>query len=133
MENNIAQSKKVKKLGILGIQNGQIIVNADYELEKIMNNINDINTDDKARELTIKIKIIPINEKRQVRVESTTTSKLRPLTKVESTLFNIKETDKKTGVIMNKLQEITDFAPGQLNIDGEIQEAPEPIMIGIDM
>lgn len=112
MENNIAQSKKVKKLGILGIQNGQIIVNADYELEKIMNNINDINTDDKPRELTIKIKIIPINEKRQVRVESTTTSKLRPLTKVESTLFNIKETDKETGVIMNKLQEITDFAPG---------------------
>ncbi len=133
MENNIAQSKKVKKLGILGIQNGQIIVNADYELEKIMNNINDINTDDKPRELTIKIKIIPINEKRQVRVESTTTSKLRPLTKVESTLFNIKETDKETGVIMNKLQEITDFAPGQLNIDGEIQEAPEPILIGIDM
>ena len=133
MENNIAQSKKVKKLGILGIQNGQIIVNADYELEKIMNNINDINTDDKPRELTIKIKIIPINEKRQVRVESTTTSKLRPLTKVESTLFNIKETDKETGVIMNKLQEITDFAPGQLNSDGEIQEAPEPILIGIDM
>ena len=98
-----------------------------------MNNINDINTDDKPRELTIKIKIIPINEKRQVRVESTTTSKLRPLTKVESTLFNIKETDKETGVIMNKLQEITDFAPGQLNIDGEIQEAPEPILIGIDM
>lgn len=133
MENNITQSKKVKKLGILGIQNGQIIVNADYELEKIMNNINDINTDDKPRELTIKIKIIPINEKRQVRVESTTTSKLRPLTKVESTLFNIKETDKETGVVMNKLQEITDVAVGQLNIDGEIQEAPEPILIGINM
>ncbi|MCI9094220.1 MAG: hypothetical protein HFF36_10635 [Coprobacillus sp.] len=133
MESNITQSKKVQKLGILGIQNGQIIINADYELEKIMNNINDINTDEKPRELTIKIKIIPINEKRQIRVESTTTSKLRPLTKVESTLFNIKEADKETGVVMNKLQEITDFAPGQLNIDGEIQEAPEPIMIGIDM
>lgn len=37
------------------------------------------------------------------------------------------------GVDYTKLQEITDVAIGQLNIDGEIQEAPEPIVIGIDM
>ena len=28
---------------------------------------------------------------------------------------------------------ITDVAIGQMNIDGEIQEAPEPIYIGVDM
>jgi len=49
---------------------------------------------------------------------------------VESTLFNIKEADKETGVVMNKLQEITNVAVWQLNIDGEIQEAQEPIYIG---
>lgn len=126
-------TKKVQKLGILGIQNGQIIKNIDYELEKIIKNINDINTDDKPRELNIKIRIIPINDKKQLVIECTPTAKLRPLNTVQSTLFNIQQADPQTGVITNKLQEITDVAVGQLNIDGEIQEAPEPIYIGVDM
>lgn len=126
----ITESKKVQKLGILGIQNGQLIKNIDYELEKIMNNINDINTDDKPRELNIKIKVIPLNDKRQITVECTPVAKLRPLNTVQSTLFNIRETDEETGVVITKLQEITDVAVGQLNIDGDIQEAPEPIYIG---
>lgn len=126
----ITESKKVQKLGILGIQNGQIVKNIDYELEKIMKNINDINTDDKPRELNIKIKIIPLNDKRQIAVECTPVAKLRPLNTVQSTLFNIQEADKETGVVVTKLQEITDVAIGQLNIDGDIQEAPEPIYIG---
>lgn len=128
----ITESKKVQKLGILGIQNGQLIKNIDYELEKIMKNINDINTDDKPRELTVKIKIIPMNEKRQILIECTPVAKLRPLNTVQSTLFNIQEADKETGVVITKLQEITDVAVGQLNIDGDIQEAPEPIYIGND-
>lgn len=130
---NLAKSKKIQKIGILGIQNGQIIKNIDYELEKIINNINDINTDEKPRELNIKIRITPINDKRQLKIECTPTAKLRPLNKVESTLFNIQEADKETGVIVTRLQEITDVAIGQLNIDGDIQEAPEPIYIGVDM
>lgn len=56
---------------------------------------------------------------------------MRPLNKVETTLFNIQETDKETGEVKTKLQEITDVAVGQLNLDGEIQEAPEPIFIGL--
>ena len=66
-------------------------------------------------------------------VGQTVTAKLRPLNTVQSTLFNIQQADPQTGVITNKLQEITDVAVGQLNIDGEIQEAPEPIYIGVDM
>lgn len=130
---NLTQSKKIQKIGILGIQNGQIIKNIDYELEKIINNINDINTDDKPRELNIKIRITPINDKRQLLIECTPTAKLRPLNTVQSTLFNIQEADKETGIVTTKLQEITDVAIGQLNIDGEIQEAPEPIYIGVEM
>ena len=45
----LVKAKDVKKIGILGIQNGQIIKNINYELEKIIKNINDINTDDKPR------------------------------------------------------------------------------------
>lgn len=130
---NIAQSKKVQKIGILSIQNGQIIKNIDYELDKIINNINDINTDDKPRVLNIKIKITPIQDKRKLIVECIPTSKLRPLNKVETTLFNIQEKNKETGEVRTMLQEITDVAVGQLNLDGEIQEAPEPIYIGLDV
>ncbi|WP_346698632.1 hypothetical protein [Thomasclavelia spiroformis] len=130
---DLVKTKQVKKIGILGIQNGQIIKNIDYELEKIIRNINDINTDEKPRELNIKIKITPINNKKQLIIECTPTAKLRPLNTVQSTLFNIQEADKETGVVVNKLQEITDVAVGQINIDGEIQEAPEPIYVGVDM
>ncbi len=118
----LVKAKDVKKIGILGIQNGQIIKNIDYELEKIIKNINDINTDDKPRELNVKIKIIPINNKKKLVIECTPTAKLRPLNTVQSTLFNIQETDKETGVILNKLQEIPDYADGQMNIDGEIMK-----------
>lgn len=133
MNDMIKNTKGVKKLGLLGIQDGQIIKTVDYELEKIINNINDINTDEKPREMNLKIKFVPINHKKQLKLECVVTSKLRPLNTVESTLFNMREVDKETGVVMNKLQEITDAAVGQLNIDGEIQEAPDPIYIGVDM
>ncbi|PWL55157.1 hypothetical protein [Thomasclavelia cocleata] len=122
----------VKELGILGVQDGQLLKNVAYELDKVVNNINDINTDDKPREIAIKIKIIPIKDKKQLVVTFTTTSKLRPLNKIETNLFNMQKVDNTTGVVTNMLQEITDVAVGQLNIDGEVQEAPKPIMIGID-
>ncbi|MFQ8705566.1 MAG: hypothetical protein ACLR9T_05835 [Thomasclavelia sp.] len=122
----------VKELGILGIQDGQLLKNVAYELDKVVNNINDINTDDKPREIAIKIKIVPIKDKKQLVVTFTTTSKLRPLNKIETNLFNMQKVDNSTGVVTNMLQEITDVAVGQFNIDGEVQEAPKPIMIGID-
>lgn len=122
----------VKELGILGIQDGQLLKNVSYELDKVVNNINDINTDDKPREIAIKIKIVPIKDKKQLVVTFTTTSKLRPLNKIETNLFNMQKVDNSTGVVTNMLQEITDVAVGQFNIDGEVQEAPKPIMIGID-
>ena len=129
----LVKTDKIQEIGILGIQNGQAIKNINYELEKIIKNINDINTDDKPRELNVKFKIIPINNKKQLVIECTPTAKLRPLNKVRSTLFNIQEADKETGVILNKLQEIPDYADGQMNIDGEIKEAPKPVYIGVDM
>ena len=110
----------VKELGILGVQDGQLLKNVAYELDKVVNNINDINTDDKPREIAIKIKIIPIKDKKQLVVTFTTTSKLRPLNKIETNLFNMQKVDNTTGVVTNMLQEITDVAVGQ------------PIMIGID-
>ena len=128
---NEVKVSNVKELGILGIQDGQLLKNVAYELEKVINNINDINTDDKPREISVKIKITPIKDKKQLVVTFTTTSKLRPLNKIETNLFNIQNVDNTTGVVTNMLQEITDVAVGQLNIDGEVQEAPNPILIGV--
>ena len=128
---NEVKVSNVKELGILGIQDGQLLKNVVYELEKVINNINDINTDDKPREISVKIKITPIKDKKQLVVTFTTTSKLRPLNKIETNLFNIQNVDNTTGVVTNMLQEITDVAVGQLNIDGEVQEAPKPILIGV--
>ena len=52
----LVKAKDVKKIDSRN-PNGQIIKNIDYELEKIIKNINDINTDDKPRELNVKLRL----------------------------------------------------------------------------
>lgn len=115
---------------ILEIDNASILKNIDMELERVMLNINDINTDEKKREITIKLEITPLKDRKQVYVKANVASKLRPAKQTEVTLFNVKEKSE-NGVVVNVLQEITNAPVGQINIDGEIQEAPAPIKIGI--
>lgn len=120
---------KNKFRSIVEIDNGSILKNIDTELERVMLNINDINTDEKKREITIKLEVTPLKDRKQVAVKANVVSKLRPAKQTEVTLFNVREqTD--NGPI-NVLQEITNAPVGQLNIDGEIKEAPAPIKIGI--
>ena len=60
-----------------------------------------------------------------------TAVKLTPANAVETTLFNIMETNKETGEVVNVLKEITGQAPGQINFDGNISE-PEVFVIGME-
>ena len=114
---------------IVEIDNGSILKNIDTELERVMLNIDDINTDEKKREITVKLEITPLKDRKQVAVKANAVSKLRPAKQTEVSLFNVREqTDNGT---INVLQEITNAPVGQLNIDGDIQEAPAPIKIGI--
>lgn len=123
---------KQTKKSIIEACHGKIMEKADYALEQVLANINDINTDEKKkRGITIKLEFIPQNNRQEIKMSVQTVVKLTPADPVETTLFNIMETNKETGEVVNVLKEMTGQAPGQINFDGDIVE-PEVFVIGMD-
>lgn len=121
--------RKVKK-SILEACHGTILEIADNELEKVMANINDINTDPKKkRTIDIKLSFQPNQDRSKINMTAQVKSRVEPLVPTETTLFNIQETNEKTGEVVNVLRELTGEAPGQLNVFGDITEQ-EVFVIG---
>ena len=110
--------RKVKK-NILEMNDGEIFEKAEYEHNKIMANINDPSTDDKPRELIVKIKYVPNRAQKKVDIIPFVSSKLGQMI--------LQDTGEKVDV----LQEITGEADGQINIMGDITE-PEVVLYGMD-
>lgn len=54
------------KISLITIKNGAAIEMFDLQLARVMNNIADINTTSKAREITLKVKVTPINNSRSM-------------------------------------------------------------------
>lgn len=85
---------------------------ADYALEQVLANINDVNTDDKKkRAINIKLEFTPQNNRQEIKMSVQTVVKLTPADPVETTLFNVMETNKDTGEVVNVLKEMTGQAP----------------------
>lgn len=122
--------KKVKK-SILEACHGAILEIADNELERILANINDINTDPKKkRQIEIKLVFEPSKDREQIRMTAQVKSKIEPLAPTETTLFNVMEENKVTGETVNVLREATGQASGQIDVFGNISE-PEVFVIGL--
>lgn len=121
----------MKKRSFLEINNGEIIAKADYELTRVIENINDLNTDPtKAREINIKI-IFKGNESRtQIHTVAQVTSKIQNTKKIEATLFNVNTTDRDTGEHLSYLQEATPVVPGQIDLFGNVQAEGAKYLIG---
>lgn len=121
---------KVRK-SILESARGAILELADYELERVMSNINDINTHPtKKRSITITLTFAATDDRKKITMLSQVKSKLEATKPVETTLFNVMDSDPTTGEVVNVLREALDIAPGQLDIIGNIQREPELIVIG---
>lgn len=121
--------KKTKK-SILEAFHGALLEKADNELERVLANIADINTNaTKKRKITIEIEFAPNNDRKRIRVLASAKSKIEPTAPIETTLFTVTEVDE-DGVAKTQLHEVMDVPPGQINIDGEIAEQ-EIILIGI--
>lgn len=120
---------KVKK-SIVEISNGAILERADYELERIMANLNDPNTNPaKKRKLTIELTFNANDDRSMINISALVKSKLEATNPIKSTLFNIQETNSETGEVNTLLREAMDVCPGQLDINGNIHE-PEIVLIG---
>lgn len=121
--------KKVKR-SILEAFHGALLEKADNELERVLANIADINTNaTKKRKITIEIEFAPNNDRKRIRVLASAKSKIEPTAPIETTLFTVTEVDE-DGVAKTQLHEVMDIAPGQINLDGLIAEQ-EIILIGM--
>ena len=105
---------------ILSMARGAIEERADYEMAKIIDNILDPNTSpSKKRELTIKIEITPDSDRQNLYLKCTAKSKLEPTNPVSSSLYI---SNGESGA--RRIVEYTPQIPGQIDLSGEVQEAP---------
>lgn len=119
---------KQTKKSIIEACHGKIMEKADYALEQVLANINDMNTDErKKRAITIKLEFAPQNERKEIKMAVQASVKLVPANPIETTLFNVMEQNKETGEVVNVLKEMT----GQINFEGDIIE-PEVFVIGME-
>ena len=103
--------RKVKK-NILEMNDGEIFEKAEYEHNKIMANINDPSTDDKPRELIVKIKYVPNRAQKKVDIIPFVSSKLGKIVPIGKTMSITQMILQDTGEKVDVLQEITGEADG---------------------
>lgn len=106
---------------------GAIQEKLDYELNKVFNNIHDLNTEPtNKRTVTIKLDFVPDENRQTVKVESNFTTKLANITGVSTTVLTGR--DLTSGKV--EAQELKSNIPGQSYIDdsGEVRtDVGEPV------
>lgn len=114
--------KTVAAKSILEMAYGSIMERADYEMEKIVENILNENTDPEAkRTMTLKLVFEPSPDREMVNVNVQASSKLAPFVSLRVGL----RVGRSGGACYAK--ELSAEVPGQLDING--QEEPEPALL----
>lgn len=107
-------AQKVKS--IIDFGGGEIVDRINYEMAKVVDNINNPNTDDKARKITVEIKLTPKNNRKTVEMSTSVKSKLSPINSV-STAMVIQSDDTKVCAF-----EADGLGDGQIDIFGEVHQ-----------
>ena len=109
---------------ILQMARGAILERADYEMSRIIDNIMDPNTNPTAkRKLTLTLEFQPDSARQVIQLKCTAKSALCPTDPVAPSLFVTND-----GREVNAV-EIAQQIPGQVNFQGEEQEAPPVLRI----
>lgn len=109
---------------ILEMARGAIMERADYEMAKVIENIQDVNTSPtKKRTLTLTVEFTPDTERQQISVNVVAKSKLEPTNPVTTTLFLTGEGEDAAAY------EMVPQVPGQRSIDGSEQAEPPALRI----
>lgn len=110
------------RASILQMARGAIQERVDYEVCKAVDNIMDLNTDPTAkRKITLTIEMKPDENRQYIKISASAKSALAPVLPVGTTLGIAANPD--TGEMV--LVESTPQIPGQVGIDGSVQEAPK--------
>lgn len=114
----------MEKTNLLDVARGAIGERLNYELEKVVDNISDLNTKaTAARKLTITVSFKPDSERQNISMSTQVKSSLVPTNDIETALYLAESKDGKA------LVEMTPQIPGQTAFDGSEQEQPKVIPI----
>ncbi|MBQ9228796.1 MAG: hypothetical protein U0H79_08385 [Eubacterium sp.] len=101
---------------VLDFCSGAIVERINFELYKVFENIQNRNTDEKARKLTVEIELTPVNDRQNVRMKTQVKTRLSPTHPVETTVsFN-----NENGLL--RAYEFNGIPDGQKDIFGDIHE-----------
>lgn len=106
--------KEVKSL--LDFADGASIERINYEMQKILENVTNPNTDEKPRKLVIEITITPQNNRKTVSLKTVVKKTLRPTSAVQTQMVF----QKVDGEL--KSYEVTGIPDGQTDLFGEVHE-----------
>lgn len=101
---------------LLDFADGASIERINYELQKILENVTNPNTDEKPRKLTIDITITPQNNRKTVSLKTVVKKTLRPTSAVQTQMVF----QKVDGEL--KSYEVTGIPDGQVDLFGETHE-----------
>ncbi len=103
---------------VLQFADAAIIERINYEMAKVLENIQNVNTDEKPRKLVIEMDFTPINARREVSAKMTVKKKLRPTNAVYAQMAMAKLEDN----TMRLVETGSGYVDGQADIFGEIHE-----------
>lgn len=113
--------KKLTKESIMQMGRGAFIERADYEMDRVIDNILDMNTKATAkRKITITLEMVPDEARQQIGVNVTAKSTLAATNPATTTLF---VTNDENGEMM--VVEAVPQVPGQMAMDAPEQENPK--------
>lgn len=114
-----------QKTSIIKMARGAVIERIDLEMLKVMENVQDLNTEPgKARQITIKVNFKPDNNRENIKVSYQVQSSLAPAAPIETSLY--------AGVRNQQLFAVENVPqiPGQVAMNGEEQELPKLVALG---
>ncbi len=114
-----------QRSSLLQMAKGAIQERVDYEVTRVVDNLLDMNTEAKAkRKVTLTLVMTTDDDRRVVKVEASAKSTLAPVTPIGTSLVITADGN---GEMM--LAEIIPQVPGQISMEGTVQEAPKILKI----
>jgi hypothetical protein len=119
-------NEEQKAQSILYMARGAISERVDYEMGKVLENINDPNTEaNKPRVIALKLTFLPSPDRGIIQVKAEAQVKLQPTTAVQTTLATT--VIPSTGEL--RFVEMSAQAPGQKMLFGEDEEEPKVLRV----
>lgn len=101
---------------IIDFGGGEIIDRINFELSKVISNINNVHTDEKPRKITVEISLTPENDRKSIKINTVVKSKISPIKAVTTAMVVQQDEDKLVAF------EADGLGDGQVDIFGEVHE-----------